>query len=497
MIESLIGGFGSAITLTNLLFIAAGVVIGIVFGVLPGLGSVTAIAILVPVTFYMDPVTAIAFLVGVNKGGTSGGAIPAILINAPGTPESAATAREGYPLTKAGKPIKAMKMSLYSSVFGDLFSDCVLILLAAPFAAIALKFGPPEFTAIILFSFTLIAALAGKSLVKGLLAAAFGVFISTIGLDPVNSTPRMTFGEVELLDGVNLNALAIGALALSSVVSQIFNLNKNGVSSVRYNPGSSKSDTTLTLSEYWSNWKTLLRSAFIGAGVGMLPGLGVSLAAFLGYGVAKRLSKTPEKFGTGHLEGIAATEAANSAVVGANLIPTIALGIPGNVVAALMVGAFMIHGLVPGPFMMTDHGELVYSIFACMLMANLIHIIIGRIGINIWGFFMQVPTNIILPIVVVLCIAGVYIPANSMFHVGLMLAFAGIGYLMRKSGFSIVCLVMGYLLGPNFELSFRQTMLMYKSDLTIMFSSPISLVFLLMTVLFIWKFGLSSIRNPK
>ena len=229
----------------------------------------------------------------------------------------------------------------------------------------------------------------------------------------------------------------------------------------------------------------------------MLPGLGVSLAAFLGYGVAKRLSKTPEKFGTGHLEGIAATEAANSAVVGANLIPTIALGIPGNVVAALMVGAFMIHGLVPGPFMMTDHGELVYSIFACMLMANLVHIIIGRIGINIWGFFMQVPTNIILPIVVVLCIAGVYIPANSMFHVGLMLAFAGIGYLMRKSGFSIVCLVMGYLLGPNFELSFRQTMLMYKSDLTIMFSSPISLVFLLMTVLFVWRFGLSSMRNHK
>jgi putative tricarboxylic transport membrane protein len=195
------------------------------------------------------------------------------------------------------------------------------------------------------------------------------------------------------------------------------------------------------------------------------------------------------------LEGIAATEAADSTVVGANLIPTIALGIPGNVVAALMAGAFIIHGLVPGPFMVTDHGELVYSRFACMLIANLIHIIMGPIGINIWGFFMQVPTNIILPIVVVLCIAGVYIPANSMFHVGLMLAFGGIGYLMRKSGFTMVGLVMGYLLGPNFELSFRQTMLMYKSDITTMFSSPISLVFLLMTVLFVRKFGLSSTDN--
>ena len=497
MIESLIGGFGNAVSLANIMFIAFGIVIGIIFGVLPGLGSVTAVAILVPLTFYMDPVTGIAFLVGVNKGGTSGGAIPAILINAPGTPEAAATARDGYPLTKAGKPVKAMKMSLYSSVFGDLFSDCVLILLSAPFAVIALKFGPPEFTSIILFSFTLIAALAGKSLVKGLLAAALGVFLSTIGLDPVDSTPRMTFGEVELLDGVNLNALAIGTLALSSVISQVFDLHKKGPEGVTYAPGRLKTDSTLTYTEYWSNWKTLLRSAFIGTGVGMLPGLGVSLAAFLGYGAAKRQSKTPEKFGTGHLEGIAATEAANSAVVGANLIPTITLGIPGNVVAALMVGAFMIHGLVPGPFMMADHGELVYSIFACMLMANLLHIVIGRIGITIWGYFMRVPKSIILPVVVVLCIAGVYIPANSMFHIGLMLTFAGLGYLMRKSGFSIVCLVMGYLLGPNFELSFRQTILMYRADLTIMFSSPISLVFLLLTFFFVWKFGPSSYLKSK
>ena len=489
MIENLIGGFVNAFTIWNILFISAGIVIGIIFGVLPGLGSVTAIAILVPVTFYMSPVTAIGFLVGVNKGGTSGGAIPAILLNAPGTPESAATAREGYPLTRAGKPVKAMKMALYSSVFGDLFSDCILILLAAPFALIALKFGPPEFTSIILFSFTLIAALAGQSLLKGLLAAAFGVFLSTIGLDPVDSTTRMTFGEVELYDGINLNALAIGALALSSVISQIFDMRKGAHAFVDDELFKKNSNMNLHASEFWSTWRTLLRSSFIGTGVGMLPGLGVSLAAFLGYGAAKRASKTPEKYGTGHLEGIAATEAANSAVVGANLIPTITLGIPGNVAAALMVSAFMIHGVVPGPMMMIEHGELVYSIFACMLIANLIHLLIGRAGIRVWANFMRVPKNIILPVVVILCVAGVYIPTNSMFHVGMMFAFAGIGYAMRKSGFSIVCLVIGFLLGPMFELALRQTMLLYKSDLSVMVSSPISLVFLALTLFFCWRFG--------
>lgn len=489
MIESLADGFAAAFTVTNLLFICCGIVLGIVFGVLPGLGSVTAIAIMVPITFYMSPVAAIAFLVGVNKGGTSGGAIPAILINAPGTPEAAATARDGYPLARQGKPEKAMKMALYSSVCGDIFSDVMLILLAAPFAAIALKFGPPEFTAIILFSFTLIAALAGRSLVKGIMAAALGVFLSTIGLDPVDSTSRMTFNQVELFDGISLNALAIGTLALSSVLSQMFDARKKSMEPIPPRQDSFARDNRLSPGEFWGNWRTLLRSACIGTGVGMLPGLGVSLAAFLGYGAAQRASKTPEKFGTGALEGIAATEASNSAVVGANLIPTIALGIPGNVAAALLIGAFMIHGVVPGPLMMIEHGELVYSIFACMLMANLAHLIIGRIGIRIWSQFLRVPKAVILPIVVLFCVVGVYIPSSSLFEVGMMFAFGGLGYLMRKSGFSIVCLVIGFLLGPMFELSLRQTMLMHKSDLTILLTSPISLGFLILTVYFLWRFG--------
>lgn len=490
MFQHLGAGFEAAFTLTNMMFICGGVTLGIIFGVTPGLGSVTALAILVPITFYFSPLAAIAFLVGVNKGGTSGGAIPAILINTPGTPEAAATALDGYPLTKKGRPLKAMKTALYSSVCGDTFSDCMLILLAAPFAAIALTFGPPEFTSIIIFSFTLIAALAGKSLTKGIMAAAFGMFLSTWGLDPVDASERLTFGTVELFDGISLTPMAIGVLALSSVLAQIFTLKKTGEPERITTDLGFKADNKLPPGEFWRNWKTLLRSACIGTGVGMLPGLGVSLAAFLGYGAAKRGSKTPEEFGKGTIEGIQATEASNSAVVGSNLIPTIALGIPGNVAAALLIGAFMIHGVVPGPLMMIEHGALVYSIFASMLMANVAHLIIGRIGITIWVKFVLIPKKIILPVVTVFCFLGVYIPSNSMFDVGLLLVFGGLGYFMRKSGFSIVCLVIGFLLGPMLEMALRQTMLMHKTDLTILITRPISLVFLLLTLFFIWHFGL-------
>lgn len=488
--EQLLAGFSGALEPINLVFMVLGVSLGIIVGILPGLGSVTALSILIPVTFTMSPLVAIAFLVGVNKGGTSGGAVPAILLNAPGTPEAAATALDGYPMNQAGMPVKAMKIALYSSVFGDTISDVLLILLAAPFAAFALNFGPAEFTAIVLFSFTLIAGLTGKSLMKGIAAAALGVFLSTVGLDPIDSTPRMTFDIVELYDGISLNALAIGTLALSSVIQQIFELRREGSGGrqfVRqtYDPEKNR----LHPREFWSHWRTLVRSALIGSGVGMLPGLGVSLAAFLGYGSAKRASKTPEKFGTGHIEGIMATEAANSAVVGANLIPTIALGIPGNIAAALIIGAFMIHGVVPGPFMMEQHGELIYSIFASMLICNLFHLVIGRIGIRIWGQITRVPRTVILPAVIVLSVVGVYVPSQSLFDVGLMMAFAGLGYLMQSTGFSLVCLVIGFLLGPIFETSLRQTLLMYKADLTIFLSSPIALVFVLLTLFSLWRFA--------
>ena len=483
-------GFAAAFTPGNLLFIILGVGIGIVFGVLPGVGSITALSILIPVTFYMEPVTALAFLIGITKGGTSGGAIPAILLNAPGSSENVATARDGHPMARKGRPVKAMRMALYSSVFGDCASDVVLIALAAPFAAIALLFGPVEISAIVLLAFTLIAGLSAKSLTKGLAAAFLGVCLSTIGLDPEDGSQRMTFGIIALYDGISLNAMGIGLLALGSVLSQLIDVWRPAgsapVTPKPYDP----TIQNIRWSEFRACLSTLFRSAYIGTFVGMMPGLGVTLAGFLGYGAAKRASKTPEEFGTGKLEGIAATEAANSAVTGANLIPTIALGIPGNVAAALLIGAFTIHGITPGPFMMQTNGALVYALFASMLMANCVHLVIGRFGIPVWVQATKVPKAIILPVVAVFCVVGVWIPSNSYFEVGVMFVFAVLGFIMRKTGFSIVSLFIGFLLGPMLEHKLRQAMVLNENDITVFFTHPVALPFSLLTLFFIWRLGI-------
>ena len=482
MLDQLLLGFIDAFTLTNLIYIMVGITLGITIGAIPGLGSVTALAVLIPVSYYMPPLSAIAFLVGVNKGGTSGGAIPAILLNSPGTPEAAATALDGHPMAKRGEPQRAMKFALYSSVTGDTISDILLIFLVVPVAAIALQFGPLEFTTVMIFAFSLLAGISGGSLIKGSIPIIVGGFLSTIGLDPMDSSARMTFGTVYLFDGLPLIAVAIGCLALASVVEQIFDLwRAGGETNLKISVDEAVINSKLPLREFFSYWRTIIRSALIGSGIGMLPGLGVTLAAFLSYGAARRASKNPENFGTGEPTGIVATEAASSAGVGANLVPTIALGIPGNIAAALLISAFIIHGIVPGPFMLTMHGDIVYALFASMIMANFVHLAIGRIGIPIWAKIASAPRGLILPAVVVMCIVGVYLPGQSMFEVGVMLVFAGVGLLMRRTGFSVVCLVIGFILGDLFETSLRQSLLLYKSDYSAITQSPIAMCFLGLT----------------
>ena len=359
-------------------------------------------------------------------------------------------------------------------------------MLAAPFALVALKLGPAETTSLVILALTMIASLSARNLLKGLIATTFGVFLSTIGLDPANGVERMTFGVVALFDGISLNAIAIGPLALSAVVSQLFDLWRARGDDIKRFPVFDRKKQALTFSEFISCWRTLFRSAYLGTFVGMLPGLGATLAGFLGYSLAKRASKTPEKFGKGHLEGIAATEAANSAVMGACLIPTIALGIPGNLAAALLIGAFIIHGITPGPFMMIKHGDLVYSMFAAMLVANMAHAVIGRFGSPIWVLALKAPMGIILSVVIILCAVGVYIPAPSLFEIGMMLAFTGLGYIMRKLAFSIVSFFMGFMLGPMLEHSLRQTINLYGS-LSVLFTEPIALICMLITLYVIWR----------
>ena len=487
--ETILLGLSDVFTANTLLFVAFGVSIGIFVGAIPGLNSLMAIAIAIPITFYMSPLPAIAFLVGVNKGGTYGGSISAVLLNTPGSPEAAATAFDGYPLTQQGKAQKALKMALYSSVFGDTFSDIVLILIAAPIALIALRMGPPEMTAVLLFAFTMIAGLVGRSLYKGVIAAALGIVVSSIGLDPITATPRLTFGFIELQDGIPLLTMAIGLLALTEVIVQFEQRGKTTANAMAALKSGSKEDRSLSRQEFCSCLRTLLRSSIIGTGCGAMPGIGASVTPFLGYSAAKRASTDPNKFGTGAIEGIAASEAANSAVVGANLIPLLTLGIPGSATAALLIGAFLIHGIVPGPTMFEQHGRLIYGLFGAMLIANFCTLIIGSFGLRIFAAVLNLPRYVIFPVVVILCLAGAYLADNSMFSVFLAIVFAVLGYIMRKLEFPYVTFIIGFILGPLFENTLSQSLILSGNDLTIFLTRPISLGFVLLSAFSLWRFS--------
>lgn len=485
--HDLVAGIGDALIWSNVVFIALGVLTGIVVGSIPGLNGPMAIALALPVTFYLSPLGGMAYLIGIMKGGTFGGSVAAILLNTPGSPEAAATAYDGYPLAQQGKALKAMKMALYASVFGDTFSDIVLFAVAAPIAVVSLMLGPPEMSAVLIFALTIIAGLSGKSLVRGVIAAALGGVVGTIGLDPESALPRLTFGFVDLDDGVSLIPMTIGLLALSEVLIQIEAqvLGRAGIAK-RTNPFAKdipRENKIVTWTEWRENFRTVMRSSLIGTGIGALPGVGAVVAGFLGYAAAKRASKTPELFGTGRLEGVAAVEAANSAVSGANLIPLLAIGVPGSLTAAVLIGAFLVHGVQPGPLIFKEHGRLIYGIFTAMALGNAFNLIIGQFGLRMFAFVVSFPNRVIYPIVILLCIAGAYATTNSMFEVAIALIFAVVGYFMRKLDFSFATFIIGFALTPQTELFIRQTVILYSDHpLDLFIHHPIALFFLALTV---------------
>ena len=479
--ETVLLGIQDAFSVSILVVVLAGVTLGIAVGAVPGLNAPMAIAIAIPLTYYMSPLAALAFLISVNKGGSFGGSISGILLNTPGSPEAAATAIDGHPLARAGYPMKAMKTALGASVVGDLFSDIVLILVAAPIAVVALKLGPVEIMSLIVFAFAMISGLLGGSVAKGLIATALGVFFACIGTDPTMSMPRLDFGHIELQSGIPLMALGIGMLAVSEILVQIENHVRRG-GAAAHRGTERAADDRLSAGEFFRLWRTLLRSATIGTGIGALPGLGATIAGFLGYGAARRASKTPEQFGKGSVEGVASAEAANSAVVGANLIPLLALGIPGNVTAALLVGAFIIHGFAPGPWMFEDHGRLIYGMFAAMVMANAVNLLIGGFGLPVFARVLSVPKAVILPALVFLGLTGAFLNDQSFFAVSLTVAFAILGYLMRKLGYPFVPFIIGFVLTPMLELSFSQTYILTEGELTSLIDYPVALALLLLTL---------------
>ncbi|HHW01403.1 MAG TPA: C4-dicarboxylate ABC transporter permease [Thermoanaerobacterales bacterium] len=451
---------------------------GIIFGALPGINASMGVALLLPLTYGMSPIAALSMLLGIYTGAMYGGSITAILINTPGTTAAACTAFDGYKLAIKGKAGKALGMSNIASFIGGVFSLIVLMILAPLLAKVAISFGPPEYFALAVFGLSVITSLAGEHLVKGLLSGAFGLLLGTVGLDLINGSPRYTFGMYNLFDGISFIPVLIGLFAIAQVL-----LNAESKESIYLRTKKIGFLEQLpSFSELKSVMVSILNSSVIGTFIGILPGAGATIASFICYNEAKRWSKHPEEFGEGSLEGVAAPEAGNNAATGGAMVPLLSLGIPGSETTAVLLGAFMIQGISPGPLLFRDHIDVVYGIFAGLILANIAFLIMGLISVNFFVKVIQIPNRILYPLIIALAFVGAYSVKNSLFDVGLMLLFGIVGYFMKKLEFPTAPVVLALVLGPMAEGSLRRAMIMSHGSWAIFVQRPITLVLLLLTL---------------
>lgn len=471
-----------------------GIIIGTFIGAIPGLGPTIAVAILIPVTFFLPTVPSMMLLLGVYQAGIYGGSISAILFNIPGVPGSAATVFDGFPMAEQGRAGKALKTALFSSVFGNGFSCLVLLVVAAPLAAVALRFGPPEIAALILLALTVISAVSGRSMLKGLLVGLLGLLFSTVGLDPIWGTVRLTWGEPQLEAGFTLIPFLIGLFAISELLVQSGRLDPvlvmEKARTRESGPSRLSKDNHVSFLEMWRMRGIMLWSALIGLFIGILPGIGSTTPAFMSYALARQRSKNPEMFGKGALEGVAAPETANNAVTGGALIPLLSLGIPGDAVTAVILGAFMLQGLTPGPFLFRDHGPEVYAILFGLILSTIPTLIVGLILLRYAVKVLKLRRSFIFPTVLVMCVVGSFSVNNSLVDVGVMFAFGFIGYACRLSDYPLPPLLIGFILGSTFEEAMRQSLLISQGSLMIFIQRPIAAGFLILSAIVL----ISSVR---
>lgn len=465
----------------NLLAILVGVVAGLFIGSLPGLTANLGVALLLPVTFSMEVTAALLMLVSLYTSAIYGGSFSAILLHTPGTSASAATAIDGFALTRKGEFNKAIRIATFSSVVGGMASGLALLLIAPPLSLLSLKFGPAEYFMLAVFGVTIIGTLATGNMVKGLLAGAAGLLISTVGLDLDSGFPRYTFGFNELGGGINFVPVVIGLFSLSQAMLMC---EESRHSIQQADVGAGRWRFLPTWDEIRRIRTTLARSSIIGVLVGILPGAGGDIGSWVSYNEAKRFARADEPFGKGSIVGVSASETANNAVTGSSLIPLLTLGIPGSATAAILLGALIIHGLQPGRTLFTDHAHITYTVIVGFMLANLA---MGVVGMSIGryiGAVTRLPNNILIPVIVVLSIVGSYSLGNNAFDVYTMMAFGLIGYLMRKAGFAPAPLILGLILGPIAETGFRQSLILAKGPLIgYILASPISLFLFAMTLL--------------
>ncbi|BFN25359.1 tripartite tricarboxylate transporter TctA family protein [Pseudomonas sp. SCT] len=464
------------LSVENILMIAVGVVIGVVIGAIPGLTATMAVALALPFTFGMEPVTAILLLVGIYKGGMYGGSITAILIRTPGSPASASTLLDGYPMAQKGEAKKALSMALYASCIADFISNLSLIFLAGYLAKLALNFGPPEYFWLICFSLTIIISVSGDSVMKGLVAAALGVILALVGMDPVYGTERLTFDNYNLMDRINFIPLLIGLFAIPEILE--FYLSR-----AREHIQTAVAGADVTWQELKGSMRSIIRGSFIGVIIGAIPGTGATAASFISYSEARRNSPNRDNFGKGEIEGVAAAEAGNNAVAGATMIPLLSLGIPGDVITAIILGAFMIHGLTPGPILFQENMNLIYALFCGIMLSSVVLFGTGKLAIRYFSRIADVPKRILFPIVLMFCIYGAYAVNNSTFDIAVMLVFGLVGFIFNRTGFASAPFLIGFILGPMLEDNFRRSLLISSNSFDVFIRGPIDWFFIVLTVL--------------
>lgn len=475
MIDNLILGFQTALTLENVLWCFVGVLLGTVIGLLPGLGSTTGVAVLLPITFTLEPVTALIMLAGIYYGAQYGGTITSVLISTPGEAASVVTTLDGYQMAKRGRAGAALAISAIGSFIAAIISLALLIALAPPLADAALEFGPVEMFAIMILGLVIVVTFQGGAFIRGALMAVAGLLVATVGISPGTSESRFTFGNVNLLSGIPFVEVMIGLFALGEVFYQI-RVGAAAPIRARFR------DMVISRKDITRSMPAILRGSGIGFGLGILPGAGSTLASFMSYGIERRISRNKAEFGKGAIEGVASPESANNAAANANFVPTLALGIPGGATTAVLLGAFTIFGLQPGPLLFETQPELVWGLLVSFFIGNVLLLVLNLPLAPVFAQMLRIPYGYLYPIIMLTSLVGAYSVSNNMFSVWLVFVFGVLGYVLKEVGLPTAPFVLGLVLGPLFEKALVQTSAIGKGDLGVVFQSPIALTVLAIAV---------------
>lgn len=481
-LSALAGATAQLFTPWPFLMLFIGTSLGIVVGAIPGLTGAMLIALTLPLTFYMDPFNAIVLLVSMYVGAISGGLITATLMRMPGTPAAVMTTFDGYPMARSGRPGRALGLGITASFVGGLVAWGVLVTVTQPLSVLATRFGPFEYFTLIMMAMVLIASVSEGSLVKGLISGLLGMLVSMPGVDPATGMPRLTFDWYMLNGGLQLLPVLIGTFAVSQIIKDSLEMG-----ALPERTGVNNRGVLMGLRDFRRHGVNMIRSSFIGTWIGILPGIGASIGSVVAYTVAKNVSSTPEEFGTGSEEGIIASEAANNATVGGALVPLIAMGIPGSVIDAILIGALTIHSIQPGPTLFLTNPDIVWGMIAAALFANILMWILMTSSVRYIANLIYLPRGFVLPVVMMFCVIGSYALNNTMFDVWVMLMFGVIGFLLERARIPLGPFVIGFVLAPLGEEKLRSGLMMTDGDITPIFTRPFPLFFTLVALaLLVW-----------